>query len=440
MRILHISHLYHPSIGGNQIHLKKLSEHLTRKGEDVTVFTAKALTINQLRNPNGQINSLLSYETLNGVKIRRFPPSKRIQQFVFKHLPKIRGGYRLSRAILKDWFAMMQRGGVVPQSIQAILAHKPDVVCNINSCNASTIWAYLAHRIRKFPYVIIPCLHIHDQWVKNPFIYTALQDCDCVVALTEFEKNFLIQKGIDPHKIRVISPAIDFSDFPVPPTNDFRSIYGLKKDPVILYMGRLSKEKGIDGLIQAFALVCEKIPKARLILAGSLSENYKKALKNKIKTLKSKDRERVLIINHFSESQKNEICHASDCLVLPSVSESFGIVLLEAWACQKPVITTRNSAPGSVVDENKDGLLYAYENDHELADQITTLLKNKRMRTRLGRCGYQKVLEKFTWPQVADQFQRLYRTLIRNHLIKERMPHGTLSRHRGSRVHRLQYH
>jgi glycosyltransferase involved in cell wall biosynthesis len=117
----------------------------------------------------------------------------------------------------------------------------------------------------------------------------------------------------------------------------------------------------------------------------------------------------------FSEAQKPALLAASDIFVLPSEAESFGIAFVEAWACRRPVIGARMGAVASLIDEEKDGLLFTCGDVGDLARAISTLLAAPQQRTQMGEAGFQKVLANYTWDIVVERTRSVYQSVIVHH-------------------------
>jgi glycosyltransferase involved in cell wall biosynthesis len=97
---------------------------------------------------------------------------------------------------------------------------------------------------------------------------------------------------------------------------------------------------------------------------------------------------------------------------MPSRSDAFGIVYLEAWASETPVIGADIGATPEVIEHERDGLLVEFDNPSELAEKILSLLQNKKLNGRLAENGRKKVKSKFTWQKVADKTHQIYQKLI----------------------------
>ena len=414
MKILHVSPWsYGPTMGGLHVHIKGLSGKLVEFGENVTVFTSNEANEEYFTKPNPKKIYLPREETINGVNIRRFP----INYKLFA-LWKIPGSYRVSKIILKDTaIKLVRHGPFTPRMVWEIIKFKPDIVVGFNIYHPQIYFCYLAKKIAKFPLVLRPVLHIDDKWPEDPrmsMIYKIMKFADLIIVYTDYEKEFLVKKGIDEKKISVIGIGLSLDPLQYNINSDgmaFRNKYKLKNEPIITLVARQVRGKGIETLIDAMRDVWKNTPNARLVLAGAQSSYYP-IIKDKIHSLDIEDSQKIILIDDFSEEEKSEIYAACDIFVLPSKVEAFGNVYLEAWIHKKPVIGCKGFAPSFIINNGEDGLLVEYENKKELASAISRLLNNKKMRIELGEKGKEKVLKNYTWDIIANKTRTKYYELV----------------------------
>lgn len=412
MKILHISHAYYPAIGGNENLVKELSEKLVRLGEDVTVFTSNISNAEELDDFKPKKSSLPNQEIINGVNIRRFNINYRTGRLLFYTLPKIRGGYRLTKFIFRETFDALKNGPFIPKVIFKIIKFKPDIVMVLNMHGAQSLFCYLSKKIGKFKLVLIPCFHTNYKWVQYPMIYKIMKIANRIIVFTEFEKNYLVNKGIEGDKISIIGIGIAPERYRKNTAEDnFKKRYNIKNVPIVAFVGRNVNGKGIDTLIDAIDIIWKFIPEAVLIIAGTRS-TYSKFIEEKINSLDDSEKNKIIIINDFEEKDKNNIFSICDVFAMPSNSESFGIVYLEAWIHGKPVIACKNSAPATIIEDGKDGLLVSYGAKNELASAIIKLLKNKDMRNKFGENGKKKVLDNYTWDVIGKKIRDEYKRIL----------------------------
>lgn len=404
MNLLHIVHDYFPAIGGTQRKFRKLSEKLVEKyGDNVTVITSNAL------NSEAYMNSRIKLlppgeEIIDGVRVKRLNIFR--LPFLLQEMNNSITNFFYKRNLpFNDILRISCSGPIMFRLVGEIIKLKPDVVCAGSFPFLHIYLTYFARKIKFFPLAIIPCLHPQDRWVSdNKWVYHILRKVDMVLPNTEYEKDYLISLGIDKTKIKVIGLGIEVAEFEKYETIDIKEKYGIKKgDNVILFVGRKEKLKGIDFLIGAMKIIWEKMENVTLILAGGATAYSRSILAKKISMLK-----RVVSIDDFDEREKVSLYRSSDIVCVPSIVESFGIVYLEAWMCEKPVVACRIGAVCSLIKEGEDGLLVKYGNVEELANVLLELLKNRNLRIKLGRRGKEKVMKNYTWDIITEKIRNAY--------------------------------
>ncbi|HPG38463.1 MAG TPA: glycosyltransferase family 4 protein [bacterium] len=214
---------------------------------------------------------------------------------------------------------------------------------------------------------------------------------------------------LDPDKIHVIYNGIDPAPFMAPADRELRSEW--TTDPaakIIGFAGQLDERKGIHDLLPAFKQVAEKWPNVHLVLAGE------GPLRQYIVDYCHENGlvERVHLPGFLSPI--TDFMKAIDYLVLPSLWEGFGIVLIEAMATGKPVITTNVSSMPEIVQHNKTGLVVPVQNAAALANAFTALLLNPRQAAQWGENGRQRVLKMFTIDRMLDKLEALFRLAVKN--------------------------
>lgn len=179
----------------------------------------------------------------------------------------------------------------------------------------------------------------------------------------------------------------------------------LAPGPYLLYLGRLSWKKGLDRLVAALA----HLPTARLVVAGNDEEGLWPALAREAEAAGMADR--LCYTGPVAGADKAALLRHARALVLPSYSENFGNVVLEAMAVGCPVVVTPQVGLAPVVAESGAGRVV--EGDPErLAATLEELLKDQEGRRRMGERGRQAVAEGFTWPVVAARMEEIYRQVL----------------------------
>lgn len=417
MNVLHVLHAYSPSVGGIQWLFQNVSERLVRDwGDQVTVYTTVAYDNILFRDPRQPV--LPPGETfIQGVRVRRFPVWNRLP---WLRLNAARVGHKL-RLPGEDWLRGLYFGPVVPGLAQAVAASGADLVVASAFPLLHMHAALRGARQAGVPIIFVGALHPADAWCYDrKMIYQAIRQVDAYIALSAFERDYLIRRNSaprgDPECILVIGGGVDAAAFvtDLSTRDTTRQRLGwASDDPVVAFVGRHAEHKRLDVILAAMQRVWRQVPRARLLIAGARSEHSAR-VDEMVTALLPNWRARVTRIENFGEAEKPALLAACDVLVNPSSYESFGIVFLEAWACAVPVIGARIGAIPTVIDEGQDGLLAAYDDADDWARAIVELLADPARRTRLGAQGQHKVRERYTWNMVTRRFRETYEKLIKN--------------------------
>ena len=409
MKILHITPFYVPFVGGGVVHIQKLSEHLASRNHDVFVLTTNVISLWDMGSR--KCAGLPSMEVINGVKVIRVSPNDGLWGKMFDGWLKLKGGYRfLSFVLGEERLGLLAQGFRMLPTIRHILRLDADIVASMNWYCAPAYYAYLARTLKYFRMVGIPLFHTADAWSDREIHRAMLSACDAVVANTAHEADFAIQRGAK--RVEVAGVGIQPNSFDDRNGKQIRERYGLGNCPVVGFVGMLIPRKGATVLLQAMKVVWAWNTEVRLVLAGSAPPGGS-PVDDLIEQLTAEERARIVRITEFPDHEKASIYDAFDVFALPSASESFGIVYLEAWLCGKPVIGARIGSTQSVICEGTDGLLVEPENALDIARAIIDLLSNPDKRERLGKNGQAKILAQFTWDKVTDKVEEIYRDLYR---------------------------
>ena len=408
MKILHVVQGYTPAIGGTEWLVQNLSEHLVSQFHDeVTVYTTNVYNCDAFyepwrrRLPPGET-------TIHGVRVRRFPvislfgPGLKLVQFA---------AYR-ARLPYNDWLRAIYSGPIVWGMTRAIGQFRGDLVMAGSFPLLHMFYATAAKKRNGLPLVFFGGLHPEDPWsFDRPMIFRAIEVADAYVAATTYERDYLISRGVDPQKLHVIGLGVDLDRFQAADGQEVRTQYGLDDAPVVAFIGQQARHKGLDTLLRAMPRVWARFPDARLLIAGART-NYSPTLRRLIARMDGTHRQRIVLIDNFSEARKPHLFAACDVFTYPSVYESFGIAFVEAWAAGKPVVGCRAGAVPSVVSHGDDGLLVSPKDEQALAQAILHLLEDAHLRCEMGQRGLEKVRQHYTWPVVTARFRAVYQGVL----------------------------
>ena len=205
----------------------------------------------------------------------------------------------------------------------------------------------------------------------------------------------------------VIPPGVDLSAFtPLPPPGNFRNQYPeLTGRTLILFLSRLDPVKGLDLLLPAFAQARQARPDVALALAGRGASEYEGRLQRWIRELGLQSD--VLFTGFLESEQKMAALADCDLFVLPSYSESFGVAVVEAMACGKPVLISDQVAIHREVAQHDAGLVVPCAVD-ALASALLRLVDEPDLRDGLGRNGRRLAEERYALESVGEQLRQRY--------------------------------
>lgn len=386
-----------PPIRGGAVeeYVYQLSRYLRRLGIDAVVIDAN------------YDNDKLVYEESNGAQIVRVPTAKPSIGFKERILKELLFGGKATRFINREGF---------------------DIV------HANTAWAGFAlalhrsigkPRCRGFVYTCHNPLwpedkvHTGEKIVRLVEGYT-MKIADTVIALNKTMQKALAEKAkIDLRKMVIVPNGVD-TEFFRPGLKDSQILtrYGLEEQSYILFVGRVSPEKGVHILLQAFKQIVNDLPKDfKLVIAGPLTSTFNSAeisgYANAVMSYtKEKLGERIVFTGAIDRNSLRILYSNAYCFVLPSLAEAFGMVLLEAMASGTPPIgSTAGGIPDIIID-NVNGLLFRKGDWRDLANKILLIIQDRALRNKLA-LNSRRIVEKvYGWYSITLRIKRYYEVLI----------------------------
>lgn len=403
MRVLHVTHQYHPAIGGAERYITDVSEALARRGHVVDVYTSQSRDYHTWRN------ELPYFERLNGVNVHRF-----------RSLPRGPLAWRLLEIGLRNHteyrlplFAphiFVGNGPVCPQLFLAMLRHAPGYdLIHINQLHYAHAWtAYVAAKARGRPIVLTPHIHVEQpQTYDIGYLWRILHGSDAVLADTAGERGFLAQK-LPGQLVVQCGKGLTMADFPPRNVPASRRHFGLPDDGfVLLFLGRKTEYKGLAQVLRAFTQLRQQRDKLYLLAVGPETEHSEQLWRT------YGGAEGLVVRGAVTEEERLDALAACDLLALPSVGEAFGIVYLEAWAYGKPVIGANIQSVASLIDDGVDGLLVDPQRPGQLLDAMQRLVDDGALARQMGAQGNRKLKQRFTTDHFTDVTEGVYRQVIR---------------------------
>ena len=388
MNILQISKYFYPAVsfGGPVQCTYNLSKYLVNRGHKVVVYTTDASDISS----NSKIQQ--KHQIIDGIEVYFFPNIAKLYGVFFS-----------------------------PGIIQALSKNINNFdVVHLHEYRTFQNFAFYSVNKNRIPYV----LSCHGEytyrkeswdWSFLRRIYEAgfgqklVNNASKLHALSEFEVNQYLGAGIKREAIEIIPNGVnpqDFSDTSL--TKFFRNTYNLTEEKIILYLGRIHKEKGIDTLVRSFALLSKRIDNIKLVLAGP-DDGFLSSLKRIVDELNLADK--VIFTGSLNRKQVLAAYNCANIVVYASFHEGFGIVPLEAAIMGKPVVVSDVPAM-DFVKKGKFGLVVKYGNISQLSEALEILLTDAELSKEMGENGKKFALEHYSWVETGRKIEDVYRHIL----------------------------
>ncbi|WP_456416354.1 glycosyltransferase family 4 protein [Methanocaldococcus sp.] len=385
MRIAMITWEYPPRIvGGLAIHCKGLAEGLARNGHKVDVITVGY--------------DLPEYENINGVNVYRVKP--------------------ISHPNFLTWTLFMAEE--MEKKLGILGIDNYDVI-HCHDWMTHFVGANLKHAC-KMPYVqsihsteIGRCggLYSDDSRAIHTIEYLSTYESCQVITVSYSLKEEVCNIFKTPEdKVKVIYNGIDPWEFDIDMSQDeilnFRRSIGVQDDEkMILFVGRLTYQKGVEYLIRAMPKILEK-HNVKLVIAGSGDmRNYLEDLSYQLNI-----RHKVIFLGFVSKEMLKKLYKSSDIVVIPSLYEPFGIVALEAMASGTPVVVSSVGGLKEIIKHEYNGVWVYPKNPDSIAWGVDRVLSDPNFRDYIVKNAKKDVYEKYSWDNIAKETVNVYKIAI----------------------------
>ncbi len=271
-----------------------------------------------------------------------------------------------------------------------------------------------------------------SSWVER----VAYESADGVIAVSESMKRDVHEAyGVPHERINVIHNGIDLNQYrPAPDPSVLREYHIDAGIPYVLFVGRITRQKGIIHLVNA---IRHFQPGVQVVLCAGAPDTPEvaKEMAEAVDRARAGSRHSIIWIREMLPKEKviTLYTHAA-IFVCPSVYEPFGIINLEAMACETPVVASAVGGIPEVVDEGTTGLLVPLEVagptdveprhperfSRDLADAVNTLLADPDLRATMARAARARVEQHFSWTSIARRTLEFYREVIERHNARRR--------------------
>lgn len=385
LKIAHVTPYYVPAwrYGGPIRSVHGLCRALAAAGHEVHVFTTN------IDGPGNSDVPLGKPVDVDGVKVWYFP-SKRLRRLfwspsltrTFKHCVRDFDIVHIHSVFLLP--TMQAARAALKAKVPYIVAPRGVLVGDLfrrKSHFIKTLWMML---FDNFTLEHAAAVHVTSQREADEMAHFGLK----------IRKTYVIPNGVElsitDGSSEKVSPAISAAT---------------EHESMILFLGRVSWEKGVDRLIRALPLV----PQGVLVVAGNEETGYGQQMRDLGARLKVDGR--MSFVGSVHGADKMALLSHARMLVLPSYSENFGNVVLEAMAVGCPVVVAEEVGAADVVREAKAGLVSSGAPE-QLAKNIRTILDDRDLRESMSESGKRAIREKYVWSMVAKEMLAAYREIL----------------------------
>ena len=275
--------------------------------------------------------------------------------------------------------------------------------------------AFVPHRIHTFTGQVWITSKGLKRWLLK-FLDKLIYLCSSMILVdSSSQREFLIEQNVVRRKFSKVLgqgsiSGVDLNRFR--PNLKMRNLIRKEMDVsdssvVILYLGRLKRDKGLIELAKAYTLIAEQVPNISLIIVGPDEENMLSELNGLlIKHIKS------VRIKTYYTSEAEAFMQAADIFCLPSYREGFGSVIIEAAACGIPSVASKIYGLTDAVDDFSTGLLVEPGNTEELSNALLLLVKDEKLRRAMGVSAQKRVAPLFSQEHITNLLLGFYNELL----------------------------
>lgn len=395
MRLAQFVQRYPPSLGGAEAYVARLGRWLAARGDRVTVWTTAADELAAFWSPTARTFDAGETED-QGVTVRRYPLWRmRGRRWLLKPL---------SLVPLRAWQALTLPSNPISVRMWRDAATTADRFDAVHASAFPYAWPIMCGlrlaRRQDVPFLLTPFLHLGDRRTRRAYTQPALKRlllaADVVFAQTQLEADAVAQLGVRTDRIVLQGLGVDPAECTGGSRERGRATWDIPERQVVVgHLANLSAEKGSIDLVRATER-CEAT--VTLLLAGPAMPNFDRFLS------RWRGRTRVVRTGTLSDDSRRDFFAACDLFALPSRSDSFGLVLLEAWANGLPNVVYRAGGPGELVRHGTDGLSVPCGDLAALGHAIGLLANDPARRTAMGEAGRERIRPEFCWDNKLEIF------------------------------------
>jgi len=401
MNLLFFTEIFYPFGGGGEYIFFLIARELVKKGYSVHVITQR-------------LRGMSSFEVMEGIKIYRIG-----EDFEFTGILPLTIRYRLAYVIHAT-----KKGS-------EIIKENKKKAKGINIIHSNTYVPALCGQICSVIYNIPHLITVHDvmQASHDGFwkIWASKQNANvpfyapivsklveriilklpaaAIHAVSQATKEDIMKFGVSSKKITVIPNGVELPTYRLQ-NHITRPTIRNDQVPTAVFIGRLVYYKNITTIVQAFKKVVKSIPDARLIIVGEGPDSD--ILINEASSIKNN----VIFKGRVSECEKIKLINTSSHILFPSLIEGFGIVVIEGFACSKPVLVSDVRPLSEIVKDGYTGYVIPPYDVEKWTETIITLFNDHALQEEIGKNAYNEFLEKYEIKEVVSKIEILYKAMV----------------------------
>jgi glycosyltransferase involved in cell wall biosynthesis len=406
MHFVHVVQMYHPVTSGSVKFFVELGQQLVRGGHRVTILTTTAAELEAFwlpsKNEYPAVTETHLGTTIIRFPIRRFAPHPLIYPIMRRLLVEL-GRLRCPVNLMRWLSALTPR---TPQLTDWIITNSADIdVIHVTNVTLDGLIHPVIDAAERagIPVIATPFIHLGEatdaslvRYYEMPQQLDILHRSRAVFVMTARERRFVVGHGVSDALVHVVGAGVTPTEVIGGNGASFRDRHQVS-GPIILQIGAMARDKGTLTTIDAMRVLWQKGSDASLVLIGAPLEHFVTAFA----ALPNDIRRRIVLLAHASDDDKRDALAAAALLVLPSRTDSFGIVFLEAWCNQLAVIGADAGGIPDVIADGVDGLLVPFDDRQQLATAIESLLADPARAHQYATAGMEKVARLYTWDAIG---------------------------------------
>lgn len=263
-----------------------------------------------------------------------------------------------------------------------------------------------------------------SSWIEK----TAIEMADALIAVSEETKEDILKHfNVDEEKIKVIYNGINLQEYVQTSENNTLKEYNIDHEkPYVLFVGRITRQKGIIHLVNAIKYIN---PEIQIVLCAGAPDTKEigDEMKNAVTEVQKLRKNVIWIEKMVTKKEVIQLYSNADVFCCPSIYEPFGIINIEAMACNTAVVASAVGGIKEVVVDGETGILVPVQQQKtapfepldtekfakDLANGINKLIENPELRNKMAENGRKRVEDYFDWISIAKQTEELYKSLIK---------------------------